>query len=106
MGLKHVTPAINDGSTMTQFCVGKDTLVCDDYGIKRQKQFINTFYDSIKTRGAMDTIITDGGMYEISKKVADLLRSLFIKQYKSENSISTKTKLNSTMVLRRGTSIP
>ena len=32
----------------------------------------------------MDTIITDGGKYEISKKVTDLLRSLFIKQYESE----------------------
>ena len=32
----------------------------------------------------MDTIINDGGKYEISKKVADLLRSLFIKQYESE----------------------
>ena len=32
----------------------------------------------------MNTIITDGGNYEISKKVAYLLRSLFIKQYESE----------------------
>ena len=32
----------------------------------------------------MDTIITNGDRYEISKKVADLLRSLFIKQYESE----------------------
>ena len=32
----------------------------------------------------MDTIISDGGMYEISKKVANILRSLFIKQYESE----------------------
>ena len=32
----------------------------------------------------MTTLITDGGRYEISKKVADLLRSLFIKQYESE----------------------
>ena len=32
----------------------------------------------------MNTIITDGGKYEVSKKVADLLRSLFIKQYESE----------------------
>ena len=32
----------------------------------------------------MDTIITDGGKYEISKRVADLLRSTFIKQYESE----------------------
>ena len=36
------TPAINDGSTMAQFFVGKNTLVCDAYGIKSQKQFINT----------------------------------------------------------------
>ena len=66
---------------MAQFVVGK---VCDAYGIKSQNQFINTLYDNIKIRGAMDTIITDGGKYEISKKVADLLRSLFIKQYESE----------------------
>ena len=59
-------------------------MVCDAYGIKSQKQFINTLYDNIKSRGAMNTIITDGGKYEISKKVADLPRSLFIKQYESE----------------------
>ena len=69
---------------MAEFFVGKDTLVCDTCGIKSQKQFMNTLYDSIKTRGAMDTIITDGGKYEISKKAADLLRTLFMKQYESE----------------------
>ena len=78
------TPAINDGSTMAQFFVGRDTLVCDAYGIKTQKQFINTLYDNIRFRGAMTTLITDGGRYEISKKVADLLRNLFIKQHESE----------------------
>ena len=78
------TPAINDGSTMAQFSAGKDTLVWDAYGIKSQKQFINPLYDNILTRGAMDTIITDSGKYEISKKVADLLRSLFINHYESE----------------------
>ena len=78
------TPAINDGSTMAQFFVGRDTLVGDAYGIKTQKQFINTLYDNIRSRGAMTTLITDGGRYEISKKVADRLRSLFIKQHESE----------------------
>ena len=78
------TPAINDGSTMAQFFVGRDTLVCDAYGIKTQKQFINTLYDNIRFRGAMATLITDGGRYEISKKVADLLRNLFIQQHESE----------------------
>ena len=52
------TPAISDGSIMVHFFVGKDTLVCDSDAIKSQKQFINTLYDNIKTRGAMDTIIT------------------------------------------------
>ena len=69
---------------MAEFFAGKDTLLCDAYGIKSQKQFINTLYDNIKTRGAMDIIITEDGKYEISMKVADLLRSLFIKQYESE----------------------
>ena len=78
------TPAINDGSTMAQFFVGRDTLVCDGYGIKSQKQFINTLCDNIRFRGAMTTLITDGGRCEISKNVADLLRSLFIKQHESE----------------------
>ena len=92
---------------MAQCFVGKDTLVCDAYGIKNQKQFINTLYDNIKTRGAMDTIITDGGKYDISKKVADLLRSLFIKQCETETyHHHQNTKLNSAMVLSRGASIP
>ena len=76
--------AINDGSTMAQFFVGKDTLVCDAYGFKCLEQFMNTLYDNIKSREAMTTIITDGSKNEISEKGADLLRSLFVKQYESE----------------------
>ena len=61
------TPAVDDGSTMAQFFCGHDTLVCDAYGIKSTKQFINTLSDNIRKRGAMDTLISDGGKYEISK---------------------------------------
>ena len=78
------TPAVDDGSTMAQFFCGRDTLVCDAYGIKSTKQFINTLSDNIRKRGAMDTLISDGGEYEISKRVTDLLRSLFIQDYHSE----------------------
>ena len=78
------TPAVDDGSTMAQFFCGRDTLVCDAYGIKSTKQFINTLSDNIRKRGAMDTLISDGGKYEISKQVTDLLRSLFIQDYQSE----------------------
>ena len=61
------TPAVDDGSTMAQFFCGHDTLVCDAYGIKSTKQFINTLSDNIRKRGAMDTLISDGGKYEISQ---------------------------------------
>ena len=77
------THAINDGSTIAQFFLEKHTLVCYICGIQSQTQFINTLYDNIKTRGAMQTIITGGGKYKISKKCADLLRSPLIKQYES-----------------------
>ena len=78
------TPAVDDGSTMAQFFCGCDTLVCDAYGIKSTKQFINILSDNIRKWGAMDTLISDGGKYEISKRVTDLLRSLFIQDYQSE----------------------
>ena len=72
------TPAVDDGSTMAQFFCGHDNLVCDAYGIKSTKHFINTLSDNIRKRGAMDTLICDGGKYEISKRVTDLLCPLFI----------------------------
>ena len=78
------TPAVDDGSTMAQFFCAHDTLVCDAYGIKSTKQFINTLSDNIRKQGAMDTLISDGGKYEISKQVTDLLHSLFIQDYQSE----------------------
>ena len=66
-----------------------DDPMFDVYGdfnecIKSTKQFINTLSDNIRKRGAMDTLISDGGKYEISKRVTDLLRSLFIQDYQSE----------------------
>ena len=66
---------------MAQFFVGRDTLVCDAYGIKTQKQFINTLYDNIRFRGPSSLMVVD---IKSPKKVADLLRSLFIKQHESE----------------------
>ena len=78
------TPAVDDGSTMAQFFCGRDTLVCDAYRIKSTKQFINTLSGNIRKQGAMDTLISDGGKYEISKRVTDLLHSLFIQDYQSE----------------------
>ena len=87
------TPAVDDGSTMAQFFCGRDTLVCDAYGIKSTKQFINTLSDNIRKRGALDILISDGRIYDIPQQVTDLLRSLFIQDYQSEPIINTKTRL-------------
>ena len=78
------TPAVDDGSTTTQFFFGRDTLVCDAYDIKSTNQFINTLSENIRKQGAMDTLISDGGKYGISKRVTDLLHPLFIQDYQSE----------------------
>ena len=86
------TPAVDDGSTMAQFFYGHDTLVCDAYGIKSTKQFINTLSDNIRKWGAMDTLISDGGNYDISKGVTDLLHSLFTQDYQSESYHQDQTK--------------
>ena len=86
------TPAVDDGSTMAQFFCGHDTLVCDAYGIKSTKQFINTLSDNIRKWGAMDTLISDGGNYDISKGVTDLLHFLFIQDYQSESYHQDQTK--------------
>ena len=86
------TPAVDDGSTMAQFFCGHDTLVCDAYGIKSTKQFINTLSDNIRKWGAMDTLISDGGNYDISKGVTDLLHSFFPQDYQSESYHQDQTK--------------
>ena len=79
------TPAVDDGSTMAQFFCGHDTLVCDAYGIKSTKQFINILSDKIRKWGAMDILISNGDKYDISKGVTDFLHSLFIQDYQSES---------------------
>ena len=42
----------------------------------------------------MDTLISNGGSYEISKKVTDMVRSLFIADYQSEPHHNITTNLN------------
>ena len=93
------TPVINDGSTMAQFFVGNDTLLCNAYGIKSQKQLINTLYDNIKSRGAMNTIITDGGKYEISRKLLIFSGAFSSSNMNQNHTINIKTKLKSAIVL-------
>ena len=78
------TPDVDDCSTMTQFFYGHDTFTCGTYGIKSTKQFINTLSANTRKWGAMITLTSDGGTYDISKGITDLLHSLFIQDFKSE----------------------
>ena len=78
------TPAVDDGSTAAAFFAGRSSLACSAHGTKTDKQFINALEDEIRTRGAMDKLISDRGTVEISNKVLDLLRAFVIEDYQSE----------------------
>ena len=47
-------------------------------------EFVNTLADEIRFRGAMDTIISDRAQAEVSHRVREILRNLFIKEWQSE----------------------
>jgi hypothetical protein len=53
------TPAIDDGSKCTQIFVGRESLVTDIYGMKSDKEFVNTLKDSTRIRGAISKLISD-----------------------------------------------
>ena len=52
--------------------------------MKSDKQFVNTLEDNIRQRGAMDKLLSDRAQVEISKKVLDILRALYIGDWQSE----------------------
>ncbi len=78
------TPAIDSGVTTAQFFVGCDSMLCDVYGMKTDKQFVNTLEDNIRERGAPTKLVSDRAQVEISAKVQDILRTLFIGHWQSE----------------------
>ena len=77
-------PAIDNGSTGAVIFVGTETLVTDAYGVKTDKQFVNTLEDNIRERGAPTKLISDRAQTEIGRKVLDTLRALFISSWQSE----------------------
>jgi hypothetical protein len=78
------TPAIDGGETCAQMFVGVDSLVTDIYGMKTEKQFVNTLEDNIRERGAMVRLLSDRAQVEISSRVVSILRALSIGQWQSE----------------------
>ena len=49
-----------------------------------EKQFPNTLEDNIRTRGAMEKLISDSAQVEKSVRVKDILRSFTIQDWQSE----------------------
>ena len=81
----HVgVPAVGNGSTGAQIFVGTETHVLDVAGVKSNKEFVHTLEDHIRTRGAMDTLVSDSAKNEISRKVKDILRAYRINDWQSE----------------------
>ncbi len=63
------TPAVRSGGIkMAQIFVGHKSLVIDVFGIKTEKQFVNTLEDCIRKRGAMDKLISDSAKVQVSKR--------------------------------------
>ena len=73
-----------DGSIAAVIFVGTETQVTDVYGIKLDKQFINTLEDNITHRGAPHKLISDSAHVLIGNKVQDILHTLCIDSWQSE----------------------
>ena len=63
---------MGSGVKQAQVFVGSDSLVAGAYPMKSGKQFVNTLKDNIRSRGAMDKLLSDSAKTEISKKVMDI----------------------------------
>jgi hypothetical protein len=71
-------PAKYDGSTVAVIFVGVNNQITDVYGIKTDKQFVNTIQDNIIRRGAPLKLLSDRGQAIVSHKVTDILRTFCI----------------------------
>src|SRR5688500_4502887 len=78
------TPAIDSRITAAQFFVGTESMVCDVYPLKSDRQFGNVLQDNIWRREVMSKLITDRAQVEISNKVQDILRNYIIKDWQNE----------------------
>jgi len=75
---------LTPGCTGAQTFVGRSSLLTDCYGFCSASEFSNALLDNIRERGAMDTLTSDHGNYEMSARVKDVLGALMIRHWKSE----------------------
>lgn len=72
------------GIEAAQVFMGKMSRYISVHGCKSDKDFPRCLEDEIRKRGAMDKLGSDRAKAEISKKVNDILRTLFIDDWQSE----------------------
>eukprot|EP00984_Skeletonema_dohrnii_P031889 scaffold24984_cov234-Skeletonema_dohrnii-CCMP3373.AAC.1 len=72
------------GIQAAQVFAGKMSRYVSVHGCKTDAQFAQCLEDEIRKRGAMDKLGSDLARAEISKKVKDILRTLFIEDWQSE----------------------
>lgn len=77
-------PGVDCGYTQALFYCGTSFLVCDPYGTKMRKQFVITFEDMIRHRGAMDRLISDNKKVETIWMAKDIFHSYVIRNSSSE----------------------
>ena len=78
------TPAFFGGEQIAQIFVGRKFYLTDVYGLKSEKQFVNSLQDQIRERGAMDRLLSDRAQVEISERVKEILRAYAIGDWQSE----------------------
>ena len=64
--------------------MGRESLVADVYGLKMDKEFVNTLEDNIRERGAMSKLISDCTKAEMSEGVKQIFCALVISAWYSE----------------------
>jgi hypothetical protein len=72
------------GVTAAQIFVGRESLIAVVYGLKTDKEFVNTLEDNIRERGEMSKLISNCAKAERSKRVKQILCALVISAWYSE----------------------
>jgi hypothetical protein len=67
-----------------QIFVVRESLVADVYGLKTDKESINTLVDNIQEWGAVDKIISDCFKDETTERAKQILHALFFTSWYSE----------------------
>jgi hypothetical protein len=77
-------PSFDDGSTAAVVFVGISSMVTNVYGVKNDRQFVNTLEDQITALGTPTRLLSDNGSAEARQSALNILRTLFIGHWQSE----------------------